>query len=145
MRPLSRIYIFNNLICCIFYLFIIILNATQMINGLIADNEASVTDIIRQVLRGNTSVASSVSSESGSRLGSVCESKTTALTTPATPKGANQAAQSTPQTTNVWQQRMAARELLVVYFFMIMLTFFFIGKIYIYIYIYIYMYRSLFF
>ncbi|CAI4227277.1 unnamed protein product [Auanema sp. JU1783] len=77
----------------------IVRNATQMINGLIADNDASVTDIIRQVLRGNSSVASS-SSESGSKV----DAKQ-----PFASAGTTRSSQART-TTNIWQQRMAARQ-----------------------------------
>ncbi|KJH41868.1 KH domain protein [Dictyocaulus viviparus] len=84
-------------------------NATQMINGLIADNESSVTDIIRQVLRGNTT--SAVPSESGSRFNNT-ETKTTAFvnTTANSLCSASAKVPVQPVTTNVWQQRMAARQ-----------------------------------
>ncbi|KAJ1371413.1 Ankyrin repeat and KH domain-containing protein 1, partial [Parelaphostrongylus tenuis] len=85
-------------------------NATQMINGLIADNDISVTEVIRQVLRGNT--PSAVSSESGSRSNNMHDTKTTTLvtTTANSTTFSSSKPPMAPVTTNVWQQRMAARQ-----------------------------------
>ncbi|KAE9417465.1 hypothetical protein Angca_004377, partial [Angiostrongylus cantonensis] len=85
-------------------------NATQMINGLIADNDISVTEVIRQVLRGNTST---ISSESGSRSNNLHDAKTTALVTTtvnSTTSSSSSKPPMAPVTANVWQQRMAARQ-----------------------------------
>ncbi|RCN51742.1 hypothetical protein ANCCAN_02102 [Ancylostoma caninum] len=82
-----------------------------MINGLITDNEISVNDVIRQVLRGNAS--STTSSDGGSRLSNLHESKTTVVATTtaaAAAPAASKPATMPPVTTNVWQQRMAARQ-----------------------------------
>ncbi|EYC19318.1 hypothetical protein Y032_0024g1015 [Ancylostoma ceylanicum] len=86
-------------------------NATLMINGLITDNEISVNDVIRQVLRGNAS--STTSSDGGSRLSNLHDSKTTVVATTtaaAAAPAASKPATMPPVTTNVWQQRMAARQ-----------------------------------
>ncbi|KAK6746821.1 hypothetical protein RB195_000214 [Necator americanus] len=86
-------------------------NATLMINGLITDNEISVTDVIRQVLRGNASSTTSV--DGVSRLSNSHDSKTTVVVTTTASSAASAASKPAampPVTTNVWQQRMAARQ-----------------------------------
>ncbi|KAK6058466.1 hypothetical protein COOONC_03964 [Cooperia oncophora] len=81
-----------------------------MINGLITDNEISVNDVIRQVLRGN---ASSTTSSDGSRLSNPHDSKMTAMATTTVSSASSSTSKPStmaPVTTNVWQQRMAARQ-----------------------------------
>nr|CDJ80356.1 Ankyrin and K Homology domain containing protein [Haemonchus contortus] len=85
-------------------------NATLMINGLITDNEISVNDVIRQVLRGN---ASSTTSSDGSRLSNPHDNKMTAMATTTVSSASSSTSKPStmaPVTTNVWQQRMAARQ-----------------------------------
>lgn len=81
-------------------------NATLMINGLITDHEISVTDVIRQVLRGN---ASSTTPSDGSRIGVLHDSRMTATVSSASATSTKPISVP-PVTTNVWQQRMAARQ-----------------------------------
>ncbi|CAD6198096.1 unnamed protein product [Caenorhabditis auriculariae] len=86
-------------------------NATQMINRLITDGEVLVEDVIIQVTRANSSVASSVSSESSCRIGRDLDPLPPSfpiITSKPTPVAPTPSA--TPSTTNVWQQRMAARQ-----------------------------------
>ncbi|CAJ0933075.1 unnamed protein product, partial [Mesorhabditis belari] len=84
--------------------------AVQMINGLVVDQEASVNDIVRQVLRsGSVSTGSAASSEGikGNTTGFQCVQDF--KTSPKMTRAATASAAPAP-TTNIWQQRMAARQ-----------------------------------
>ncbi|CAJ0574622.1 unnamed protein product, partial [Mesorhabditis spiculigera] len=77
-------------------------NAIQMINGLVIDQESSVGDIIRQVMRSGSVSTGSADSSEGNR------SQADFKKSPSLGRKHHDPATATAPTTNIWQQRMAA-------------------------------------